>query len=303
MNEEIRKIILNPLLEKTFFVFIGIIAIWVFIKVILRRFAYKIKDTDNRYHTRKFIDFFGYVFSIILIIVIFNNNLGKVSVAFGIAGAGIAFALQEVITSVAGWIAILSGNYYRTGDRVQLNGIKGDVIDIGILRTTLMEIGEWIDADLYNGRVVRIANSFVFKEPVFNYSADFPFLWDEIKIAVQYGSDYKMAEQILKNACEEIEDMYVDAAHKTWKRMVNKYMIEDASISPMVTLVVRENFAEFTLRYIVDYKKRRSTKNKLYHNILESFEASGGRVKLAVDINHPILTRSLEVKTTERTVV
>ncbi|MCB0784290.1 MAG: mechanosensitive ion channel, partial [Flavobacteriales bacterium] len=75
------------------------------------------------------------------------------------------------------------------GDRVQLGGIKGDVIDIGVLRTTLMELGEWVDGDLYNGRMVLVANSFVFKEPVFNYSADFPFLWDELKVPVQYGAD------------------------------------------------------------------------------------------------------------------
>ncbi len=295
MNEEIKKIILNPLIEKTFFVFVGIIIIWVFIKVIVRSFASKIKDTDSRYHTRKFIDFLGYVFSIILIIVVFNHNLGKVSVAFGIAGAGIAFALQEVITSIAGWVAIIFGNYYRTGDRVQLNGIKGDVIDIGILRTTLMEIGEWIDADLYNGRVVRVANSFVFKEPVFNYSADFHFLWDEIKVPIQYGSDYKMAEQILENASKEIAEMYVDEAHESWKKMVNKYMIEDASINPIVTLALKENWAEFTLRYIVDYKKRRSTKNKLYHKIIEGVESSEGRVNLTININYPILTPSTKV--------
>jgi small-conductance mechanosensitive channel len=103
-------------------------------------------------------------------------------VAIGVAGAGIAFALQEVIGSVAGWIAISFGGFYRPGDRVQVGGIKGDVIDIGILRTTLMELGEWVNSDLYSGRIVRVANSFVFKQPVFNYSGDFPFLWDELRL-------------------------------------------------------------------------------------------------------------------------
>lgn len=96
--------------------------------------------------------------------------------AIGVASASIAFALQEVIGSIAGWIAISFGNFYAPGERVQLGGIRGDVIDIGILRTTLMELGEWVASDLYTGRVVRIANSFVFKQPVFNYSGDFPFL-------------------------------------------------------------------------------------------------------------------------------
>jgi small-conductance mechanosensitive channel len=110
--------------------------------------------------------------------VIYGGRLGGLTVTLGVAGAGIAFALQEVIASFAGWFAIALSGFFRTGDRVQLGGIRGDVIDIGVLRTTLMELGEWVSGDLYSGRVVRIANSFVFKEPVFNYSADFPFLWD-----------------------------------------------------------------------------------------------------------------------------
>jgi small-conductance mechanosensitive channel len=97
--------------------------------------------------------------------------LSSLTVALGVAGAGagIAFALQEVIASVAGWIALSFGQFYAVGDPVQLGSIKGDVIDIGVLRTTLMEIGEWVKGDQYNGRIVRVVNSFVFKEPVYNY--------------------------------------------------------------------------------------------------------------------------------------
>ena len=144
-----------------------------------------LQDADTRYHARKLVAFSGYVLAVVAITAIFKDRLGGVTVAIGVAGAGIAFPLQEVIGNVAGWIAISFGGFYRPGDRVQVGGIKGDVIDIGILRTTLMELGEWVDSDLYNGRIVRIANSFVFKQPVFNYSGDFPFLWDELRLPVQ----------------------------------------------------------------------------------------------------------------------
>lgn len=113
--------------------------------------------------------------------------------ALGVAGAGIAFALQEVITSVAGWIALSFGQFYTIGDRVQLGGIKGDVIDIGMLRTTIMEIGEQVKGDQYTGRIVRITNSFVCQGPVYNYSADFPFVWDEITVPIKYGGDHNLA--------------------------------------------------------------------------------------------------------------
>ncbi|MEZ4904829.1 MAG: mechanosensitive ion channel family protein [Spirosomataceae bacterium] len=102
-----------------------------------------------------------------------------------------------------GWLLCLEA-FTSPGDRVQLGGIKGDVMDIGVLRTTIMETGQWVDGDLYNGRIVLIANSFVFKEPVFNYSGDFPFLWDEIKVPVQYGSDYDKARTLLLQIGKEV---------------------------------------------------------------------------------------------------
>jgi small-conductance mechanosensitive channel len=127
---------------------------------------------------------------------VFSDRLGQSTVAFGVAGAGFAFALQEVIASVAGWLAVSWGGFYRTGDRVQLGGIKSDVVDIGMLRTTLLEVGQWVNGDLYNGRVLRVANSFVFKEPVFNYSADLPFLRDEIRVPIRYGTDWRLARRL-----------------------------------------------------------------------------------------------------------
>jgi small-conductance mechanosensitive channel len=198
-----------------------------------------------------------------------------------VAGAGIAFALQEVIASFAGWVAISFGSFYKTGDRVQLGGIKGDVIDIGVLRSTFMEIGQWVNGDLYNGRVVKIANSFVFKEPVFNYSSDFPFLWDEITVPVRYGSDYRAAYALLEKVVTEVAGDYVNEAKESWKTIVEKFMIEDARVEPMVTLVASDNWMEFTVRYVVDYKVRRTTKDALFRRILEEIECIEGKVALA----------------------
>lgn len=130
--------------------------------------------------------------------------MGGLTVAFEVAGAGIAFALKEVIASYAGWLAIMFGNFHKTGDRVPLGRVKDDVMDIGVLRTTIMETGQWVDGDLYSGRIMLIANSYIFKEPVFNYSGDFPFLWDEIKIPIQFGSNYEKAKQIILRIGVEI---------------------------------------------------------------------------------------------------
>ncbi len=159
--------------------------------------SFYIADVHRRYKARKLINFFAFLAIVTIAISAFSQHLASATLSLGVLGAGIAFALQEVIVSIAGWIAIKTGGYYAPGDRIQIAGIKGDVIDISILRTTVMEIGEWVSADLYSGRVVRVPNSSLFKSPVFNYSGDFPFLWDELTLPVRYGSDWELARNIL----------------------------------------------------------------------------------------------------------
>ncbi|MFZ1807230.1 MAG: hypothetical protein WAU36_08415, partial [Cyclobacteriaceae bacterium] len=149
----------------------------------------------------------------------------------------------------------------------------------GVLRTTLMETGQWVDGDLYNGRIVRVANSFVFKEPVFNYSGDFPFLWDEIKVPIQYGSDYVLAKSLLERIANDHVAKNAKEGKRLWNEMVKKYLIEDARLEPMVSLVANDNWVEFTIRYVVDYKRRRMTKNDLFLAILKEVAATDGKVR------------------------
>lgn len=281
MDEQIQELLYDPTIGKAVIIFIGVAIIWLIIKAIQKNLFSKIKDNDNRYKAKKFGSFIGYFLTLILLTVVFSDKLGGLTVAFGVAGAGIAFALQEVIASFAGWLAILFGGFYKPGDRVQLGGIKGDVMDISVLRTTIMETGQWVDGDLYNGRIVLIANSFVFKEPVFNYSGDFPFLWDEIKIPIQYGSNYDMAKEIFEQIGKQVAGDLTLRSKEKWISLQNKFRLEDAQTEPMVSLVANDNWVEFTLRYVVSYKKRRATKTELFTQILNKVEATNGQIKFA----------------------
>ena len=223
----------------------------------------------------------GYAAAAVVVTTVYSDRLGGFTVALGVAGAGIAFALQEVIASVAGWAAISVGGFFSPGDRVQLGGIKGDVIDISILRTTLMEVGEWVAGDLYSGRIVRVANSFVFKAPVFNYSGDFPFLWDEITLPVRYGSDWMLARAMLRKLVDEVLSGYAAEVKESWLKMVERYRIEEANVEPMVTLRATDNWIEFTVRYVVDYRKRRWMRDHLFTRILEEIDKSDNKIRLA----------------------
>ncbi len=239
----------------------------------------QVQDTSLHYRARKLINGLAYAIFVVTFVSIFGIKFGDFAVMTGVAGAGIAFALQEVIASIAGYAANSFGGFFRLGDRVQLGGIRGDVIDITVLRTTLLEVGDWVQGDLYNGRIVRVANSFVFKEPVFNYSADFPFVWDEIRVSVKYDSDFRHAKKLFEAVAQEKTGEFVERAQMDWENVQRKYRVERASLTPMVSLVASESWIEFTIRYIVPFDKRRLTKDALFEAVLDAVDGSEGRVE------------------------
>lgn len=250
---------------------------WLIRKNINRR----ITDNAARYRLKKIVRLGSYIFIFILLMLIFTSEMKYFTVSIGIMSAAIAFALQEVILSIAGWFSIFGSNIYKPGDRIEINGIKGDVIDIGLTKTTLMEIGEWVKSDNYSGRIVKISNAFVFKGAVQNYSADFQFVWDEIDIPIKYGSDIKLVNQIILDTAKISLSNYADFAKEHWKIMVSKYLIENANVESSLTLKLTDNWIEFNLRYVVDYKKRRITKNQLFEEILNEINKTNGKVTLA----------------------
>ena len=281
MPEAVKTWLFDPVVGKIVTVVVALLVVFFVVRLLQRSLSRYIQDMDTRYRARKFVMFLGYIMAAGVVATVFSDRLGGFTVAFGVAGAGIAFALQEVIASVAGWVAISMGGFFSPGDRIQLAGIKGDVIDVSILRTTLMEIGEWVAGDLYTGRIVRIANSAVFKDPVFNYSGDFPFLWDEITLPVRYGSDWTLARTMLRRLVDEVLADYAAQVKDSWLKMVRQYRVEEANVEPMITLRATDNWIEFTVRYVVDYRKRRWMKDHLFTRILEEIDKSNNQIRVA----------------------
>jgi small-conductance mechanosensitive channel len=279
---------------------VAMLLTWVAVRLLRRLVRNKVSDGELRYRASKLAGLLGYVVIVIVIIAEVGGRLSGFTVAVGAAGAGVAFALQEVIASFAGWLAVALGGFYKVGDRVQLGGIKGDVIDIGFIRTTIMETGSWVNGDLYNGRIVRVTNSFVFKEPVFNYSGDFPFVWDEIVVPVKYGSDYELARAMLTDIAREVVGEYTESARARWEQLVRAYRIENARIEPSATLIANDNWVELTLRYVVDHRARRTTKDALFTRILSAIEGSDGKVAMASMTVHIVEAPELRVALSER---
>lgn len=249
----------------------------------LRKLAKKrIENVNFRYKAQKGIEVIGYLLIAILILVTFTmESVKDYTIIIGLFTAGLTFTLQELILSIAGSFYIFFVRVYKPGDRIEINNIMGDVIDIDSIYTTIMEMGEWVSSDNYSGRIVKISNAFVFKGPIKNYSMDFPFVWDELNILVTFDSDVELAKNIIMDCSNDLLADYTNKSKANWKKMVERYYIENAKLDPTIAMRLTDNWVELNLRYITDYKLRRSTKHKLFESIGQSILATKGKVVLA----------------------
>lgn len=288
-----------PLVVNIIWFFIFFIILYFLRRFLLNRLYGRLKDSGHWYVSRKIARWINNFILFIIFMYIFGRNLTGFTTAIGLAGAGVTYALREVIVSIAGWIAILFVEFFETGDRVLLGGIKGDVVDIGVLRTTLMEIGEWVDGDQYTGRIVRVSNSYIFSSPVYNYNAYFKFLWDEINIPLRFESDIKLAKTILLEVAEKHTGQYNKEAVIDWENMKRRYKLENASLENQVFLSFNDNWVEISLRYVVDYRERRNVKDKLFSEIIQRFNQEGNSLEIASETLEVISGRSKKMDKSE----
>ncbi|MFC1632183.1 mechanosensitive ion channel family protein [Candidatus Omnitrophota bacterium] len=231
----------------------------------------QIKDLRKRHTARKTT-----LYSTVLVILIFGlvfwlEGVKSVTVVISIVGAGLVVALQEVILCFAGWLLIIFKRPFTVGDRVELGAVKGDVIDVRMFQTALLEVGNWVEAEQSTGRVVHVPNSAVYKEKVFNYTKGFNFVWNEVKITVSFESNWQKAKEILvKHANPEIDKLQPQVAASI-NRMAHEYMIYYDKLTPIVYVNIAEYGIELILRYLTGVRERRSTQDRISQSILEEF--------------------------------
>src|SRR5271166_5285858 len=280
VEEFMHRLVSLPLAIKLLAAVLGIVVIHVTFRSLEKRLPRHFSRGDARYRVRKFVVFLGYVIAILFMAILFGDRLGRLSFALGIAGAGVAVALQEVIAGIAGWIAIGVGKLYAVGDRIQVGDTRGEVIDISPLRTTLMETGYGVSGDLYSGRIARIPNGAVMKGPTFNYSEGFRFVWDEIKVRFTLDSDHVFAREMLLQIAQENVSDYMARTEQSWEHVTDDFRIANLRREPTVALVVVDGGClEFTVSYVVDYLKRTVMKDQLFTKIVEEVSKNEGKVR------------------------
>ena len=244
---------------------VGTIALAVGHKIISARSP----SPKEEYRQQRLLNTVVLVIGVAIIIALWSKLFQHTSTFLGLIGAGLAVALREPLLSIAGRIAIFVGHMYNAGDRIELNKMSGDVIDIGFFYTRVMEIGNWIGGDQYSGRIIQFANAQVFGTAVFNYTRNFAYVWDEIKLPVTYSSNIQAASEILKRAGGNYSHEFMAGAEAQIEQMERVFKLPRFEVEPSVYMKVTDNWVELTLRYLVAPHKRRAASSYIFEVILK----------------------------------
>jgi len=220
------------------------------------------------------------------ILSIWFDDPARLGSDLGLVTAGVAFALQRVITSVAGYVVILRGKTFNVGDRIVMGGVRGDVISLSFMQTKIMEMGEpppvqsaepavWVHSRQFTGRICTVTNDKIFDEPVYNYTHHFPYIWDEIRLPVHYTQDRARAEAILLAAARRHALTPGEIAPEKLAELDRLYGLKHLDIEPRVFWRLTDNWLELAVRFLTPDHGTRQIKDAMSREILAAMDEAG----------------------------
>jgi small-conductance mechanosensitive channel len=223
---------------------------------------------------------------LLLLLSIWFDDPGRLTTAAGLITAGLAIALQRVITAFAAYFVILRGRLFQVGDRIVMGGVRGDVIALGFLRTTIMEMGQpppvrsdepaiWVEARQYSGRIVTITNDKIFDEPVYNYTREFPYLWEEIHLPIPFSADRAAAERILLETAKRHTVRVAELSADALRELRRRYFVDSADLEPRVYWRITDNWLDLALRFVTRERGVREVKDAISRELLAALDQAG----------------------------
>ncbi len=256
---------------KLFFSIFIVIAIWLIRLLILRFVMHHTEDVKSRYIWQKTSNYIAFIAGIVIIAAVWSYKAHDLATFIAVVSAGIAIALRDILSNVAGWLFIIWIRPLEVGDRIQIGEHSGDVIDISLFHITLMEIGNWVASDQSTGRIINIPNSLTFTETLANYSKGFQYIWNEIPVLVTFESDWKKAKEILLEIAENRAQHLTDDAQKHVLEASRRYLIYYSKLTPIVYTSVEDSGVLLTVRYLCEPRSRRGSEENIWEDILKSF--------------------------------
>lgn len=250
------------------FVVVGIVlARNLLLKIAFRRFT----DVSAQYQWRRVTRYIAYTLIFLVVAPSLLGGLRNIATYLGLLSAGLAVALQPLIVNLAGWMFILWRRPFRIGDRIQVGEHAGDVIDLRVFQFTLMEIGNWVDADQNTGRIIHVPNSVVFDDRLANYTRGFNYIWNEIPVLVTFESRWKDAKKILIDVAQRHGGPVSTLASQRVQAASRRYYMLNTSFDPLVFTSVQDSGVLLTMRYLCEPRQRRTSAEAIWEDILDEF--------------------------------
>ncbi len=249
------------------------------------------EDVRFRYHARKVSAYISAGLALLLLGRIWFTGFQDIGTFLGLVSAGLAIALKDLVASVAGWIYLLWRRPFEVGDRIQIGKHAGDVIDIRLFRFTLIEIGNWVEADQSTGRVILIPNSRILMEAIANYSKGFRYIWNELPVLVTFESNWPKAKAILQKIVDDQSAHLSVSAMQSVRKAAQRSMIIYSTLTPKVWTSVSESGVLLTIRYLCDPRKRRGTAETIWEDILTEFRKCDD-----IDFAYPTVRRYMNLE-------
>src|SRR6056297_2050155 len=247
---------------------------WLFGRMLTKLITGRIEGHHASYKIRKVITYFVYLVAILLIARIWFQGIESFTTLFGIFSAGLAIALKDPISDIAAWLFIVVKRPLEVGDRIEINPISGDVIDIRVFQFTLLEINNWAGADQSTGRIVHIPNSMVFTKSLANYNKGFKYIWNEIRVTITFESDWRKAKGILEKIAKDHTMHLTEEAGKSVKEASRKFMIFYNHLTPIVYTDVSDSGVSLTIRHLCKPRNRRDVSEKIWEDVLDMVNAN-----------------------------
>jgi small-conductance mechanosensitive channel len=249
-----------------------LLTLWLLRRWIIHLSTRNTDDIRVRYQWRKTTTYLYYITVAVLLGFIWLGDLTNLATYLGLVSAGLAIALSDPIANIAGWIFIFWRHPFHVGDRIQIGEYSGDVIDVRIFQFTLLEIGNWVDADQSTGRMINIPNRMVFSHPLANYSKGFQFIWNEIPVLITFESDWRKAKRILNSIISKHEQDFRQDVEAQLQRTAQDYLIYTPVVTPIVYTDVKDSGVLLTIRYLCKPHERRMSTEVIWEDILENFQ-------------------------------
>jgi small-conductance mechanosensitive channel len=269
--------------------------------LVLRAVGARMQHGEVYFRTRKWVAYAVTLVGGLGLINIWLGGVGGIGTYLGILSAGIAIALAEVLENLAGWAFIVVRRPFKVGDRIEIGGTSGDVVDVRAFRFSMLEVGNWVEAEQSTGRLIHVPNGKVFSEHVANYTEGFPYLWDEIGVLVTFESDWERAEQLVAGAmAEHAPDPDEGSIKRAIREAGQQYLIRYTHVAPATYISARDSGVMVSGRYMVGVRQRRSVQDALWRSLLHAIAAEPA-VELAYPTTRTYLPDPIFVRDRDRT--